>query len=273
MIKSQNLNINEKNGVTFVTFPVLEKYGIKHAFSTRLGGVSDGIYSSMNLSFSQGDNPDNVLENYKRICNAIDVDYKRCVLSKQTHTTNIRIVTEEDAGKGIIKERDFDDIDGLITNVPGLTLVVQCADCVGTLFFDPIKKVIAASHGGWRGTKGEIPKKTVLLMHEKFGCNPSDIVVGISPSIGKCCFEVDTPVAEEFMKIDSVDKDKIITYDGNGKYHIDLWQTNVLSLLSVGIKRENMSVTDLCTMCHPDVFFSHRATKGKRGNLAGLICL
>ena len=98
MIKSQNLNINEKDGVTFVTFPVLEKYGIKHAFSTRLGGVSDGIYSSMNFSFTQGDNPDNVLENYKRICSAIGVDYKRCVLSKQTHTTNIRIVTEEDAG-------------------------------------------------------------------------------------------------------------------------------------------------------------------------------
>lgn len=273
MIKSQNLNVNHVNGVTFLTFPSLEKHGVKHAFSTRLGGVSSGIFSTMNLSFSRGDNESDVMENYRRLCGVIGTDYTKCVLSKQTHTTNIRIVTEEDAGKGIVKERDYDDVDGLITNVPGLTLVTQFADCVGLLFYDPQKKVIATSHAGWRGTVGEIGKKTVELMHEHFGCEPSDICAGIAPSIGKCCFEVDLSVAEEFNNMKSIDKAQIITDDGNGKFHIDLWLTNYLTLLSAGLRQENISVTDLCTKCYPDVFFSHRATAGKRGNLAALICL
>ncbi len=273
MISSQALKINCKNKVTFLTFPSLEKHGVKHGFSTKLGGVSEGIFATMNLSFSRGDDENAVMENYKRICEAIGTDYKRCVLSKQTHTTNIRIITEDDIGKGIIKERDYDDVDGLITDIEGVTLVTQFADCVGLLFFDPVKKVIATSHAGWRGTVGKIGEKTVKLMQEKFGCNPKDICAGIAPSIGKCCFEVDLPVAEEFLNMAIGNKDKIIHDDKNGKYHIDLWYTNYLTLLDAGLDPENISVTDLCTKCHPDIFFSHRATLGKRGNLAALICL
>lgn len=273
MIKSQNLNINTKNGVTFFTFPSLEKHNVKHAFSTKLGGVSEDIFATMNLSFSRGDNDSAVLENYRRICGAIGVDYQKCVLSKQTHTTNIRIVTESDIGKGIVKERDYDDVDGLITDIPDVTLVTQFADCVGLLFYDPVKKVIATSHAGWRGTVEKIGEKTVKLMQEKFGCNPKDICAGIAPSIGKCCFEVDSPVAYEFMKMNITDKNKIIHDDKNGKYHIDLWHANYITLINAGLQKENISVTDICTKCHPDIFFSHRATAGKRGNLAALICL
>ncbi len=272
MIESKNLNIKTSQGVTYITFPSLEKHGVKHAFSTRLGGVSQGIFSTMNLSFSRGDDENNVTENYRRICNAIGTDYKKCVLSHQTHTTNIRIVTEDDIGKGIVKERDYENVDGLITNLEGVTLVTQYADCVGLLFYDPVKRVVATSHAGWRGTQGEIGKKTVITMQEHFGCQPSDICVGIAPSIGICCFEVDAPVVDEFMKMD-IDHNLIIRDDGNGKFHIDLWKTNYLTLLSAGVKKENISVTDLCTKCHPDVFFSHRATAGKRGNLAAFICL
>ena len=273
MITSNTLNVKTINGVTFLTFPCLEKHGVKHAFSTRIGGVSEGIFSTMNLSFSRGDDHTCVTENYRRICSAIGVDYKKCVISKQTHTTNIRIVTEEDIGKGIVKSRDYDDVDGLITNIPGVTLVTQFADCVGLLFYDPVKKVIASSHAGWRGTVGKIGEKTVNMMCEHFGCNTDDICVGIAPSIGPCCFEVDSPVAEEFMKMQGIDLSSVIKNDGNGKYHIDLWLANYLTLITSGVKQENISVTDLCTKCHPDVFFSHRATEGKRGNLAAFICL
>ncbi len=273
MIKSNNLNIHTVDGLVYLTFPSLELDGITHAYTTRFGGVSEGIFSSMNMSFSRGDSDSAVLENYRRICNAIGTDYKKCVLSKQTHTTNIRIVTEEDSGKGIIKDRDYDDVDGLITNVKGLTLVTQYADCVGLLFYDPQKKVVATSHAGWRGTVGEIGRLTVEKMSAVFGCNPKDIHVGIAPSIGMCCFEVDTPVYEEFAKVSIFNTNSIIKEDGGGKYHIDLWRANLLSLLNAGVPNENISVTDLCTKCHPDLLFSHRFTNGKRGNLAALICL
>lgn len=273
MLKSRSLNIREKNGICYITFPSLDKAGVKNAFTTRIGGVSTGIYSSMNMSFSRGDNEDAVIENYRRICGVLGTDYRRCVLSKQTHTTNVRIVTENDAGKGIVKERDFDDTDGLITNVPGITLVTQFADCTGLLFYDPIKKVIAASHAGWRGTAGEIGRVTVLKMESEYGCRPSDIIAGIAPSIGPCCFEVDDPVIEQFEKIKSYDISKVIRNDGNGKYHVDLWKANLLSLMSAGLKEENISVTDICTKCNSDMFFSHRVTGFDRGNLAALICL
>lgn len=272
-IKSENLHIIEKGDLKYITFPSLCADGVKHAFSTRFGGVSEGIFSTMNLSFSRGDSDEKVLENYKIICSALGVDYNKCVLSKQTHTTNIRIVAPADIGKGIIKERDFDDVDGLITNIPGVTLVTQYADCVGLLFYDPIKKVIAASHAGWRGTVGEIGRKTVEKMHEAFGSEPSDILAAIAPSIGKCCFEVDTPVYEEFIRLQNVDLNRIIDDKGNGKYNIDLWECNRQILINAGVLASNISVTDLCTKCHSDIFFSHRATQGKRGNLAAFICL
>lgn len=273
MIKTKNLKLNNKNGVLYFTFPSLEIEGIKHGFSTKIGGVSAGIFESMNLSFSRGDDEKKVLENYKRICSAIGTDYKKCVLSKQTHTTNIRIVSEEDAGKGILKERDYDDVDGLITNVPGLTLVTQYADCVGLMFYDPVKHVIAASHAGWRGTVGMIGQKTVQKMVENFYCNPKDIKAAICPSIGPCCFEVDTPVYEEFLKLPFSDKESFIKEDGNGKYHINLWEANLKTLILAGLKEENITVTDVCTMCNHRFLFSHRKTQGKRGNLAALICL
>jgi len=274
MINSAKLKINTDGELCYITFPSFEKAGIvRHAFSTRLGGVSKGIYSTMNLSFCNGDEHDSVKENYKRICNAIGVDYKMCVLSKQTHTVNLRIVDEQDIGKGITRERDYDDVDGLITNIPGIVLVTQFADCVPLLFCDTKRKVIAASHAGWRGTVGKIGALTVQKMHDVFGSNPEDIIVGIAPSIMQCCFEVDEPVYKEFCKIDIVNINDICEFKDGNKYNIDLQKANRIILESAGIKPENITVTDLCTKCHSDVFHSHRATGGKRGNLGALISL
>lgn len=272
-MKSSSLNIHEHNGLVYITFPSLEINGIRHCFTTRHGGASTGIFSTMNMSFSRGDDRDAVYENYRRICREIGTDPDRCVLSRQTHTTNVITVTEEFAGSGIVKEREYDDVDGMVTNVPGLTLVTQFADCVGLLFYDPVKKVIASSHAGWRGTVGKIGEVTVKKMEKEFGCDPHDIRAGIAPSIGPCCFEVDKPVYDEFAAMKGIDTSDCITSDGNGKYHIDLWKINFKTLLAAGLKADNISVTDLCTKCLHDDFFSHRYTAGKRGNLAAMICL
>lgn len=274
MVKSDNLNIQNKNGVTFVTFPNIEKTGfVNHCFSTKFGGVSRGKYATMNFGFQNGDDRDAVLENYKRICSAIGADYEKCVVSKQTHTTNIKIVKAKDAGKGVLNERDYTDIDGLITDVPGIVLVTQYADCVPLLFADPEKRVIASSHAGWRGTVHGIGKKTVEIMVREFGCNPKNIQVGIGPSIMQCCFEVDKPVYDEFLKLENIDINDICKVMPNNKYNINLQKTNSLLIQSAGVPKENIVITDLCTKCHPDVFHSHRATNGERGNMAAFISI
>lgn len=274
MVKSDNLNIQNKNGVTFVTFPNIEKTGfVNHCFSTKFGGVSRGKYATMNFGFQNGDDRDAVLENYRRICSAIGADYKKCVVSKQTHTTNIKIVKAKDAGMGVMNERDYTDIDGLITDVPDIVLVTQYADCVPLLFADPEKRVIASSHAGWRGTVHGIGKKTVEIMVREFGCDPKNIQVGIGPSIMQCCFEVDKPVYDEFLKLENIDINDICKVMPNNKYNINLQKTNSLLIQSAGVPKENIVITDLCTKCHPDVFHSHRAKNGERGNMAAFISI
>lgn len=274
MVESKSLVLHTDESLFYITFPLLDATNaVRHAFTTRLGGVSEGMYAQMNMSFTNGDKKESVLENYRRICAAIGADINKVVLSQQTHTNNIRIVTADDIGKGIFKERDYTDIDGLITNVPGIVLVTQYADCTPLLFCDPVKKVVATSHAGWRGTASEIGRITVEKMQEHFGCNPADIIAAIGPSIGQCCYEVDSPVYEPLSKIPYLNKNKIFKNKENGKYMLNLWETNREILVNAGIKEENIDVTDLCTNCHPNIFHSHRFTGGKRGNLAAMISL
>ncbi len=219
----------------------------------------------MNLSFTTGDNRQTVIENYEIFSQALGIKPESIVLSRQTHTDNIRIVTSEDCGKGIYKDFDYSDIDALITNVSGITLVTHSADCCLLALYDSDKKVIAAAHSGWRGTVAEIGKKTVQKMSQEFGCNPENIVVGIAPSIGKCCYEVDEPVYNEFARLDYLVLERIFSQKGGGKYMLDLWEANRQILLHSGIKHDNIDVTDLCTNCNHNEFHSHRATAGKRG--------
>jgi YfiH family protein len=274
MITSQTLCIHGTSNPLYITFPLFDSIPfVKHAFTTRFGGVSKGMYSSMNMSFTNGDNREDVLENYRIICQHTGIDIKKIVLSHQTHTNNVRIITPDDIGKGIWKERDYDDVDGLITNIPGVALVTQYADCTPLLFCDPVKRVVASSHAGWRGTVTEIGKVTVKKMVDAFGCNPKNIIAAIGPSIGHCCYEVDDAVYSPLSQIPYLDHSKILTHKENGKYMLNLWETNRQILINAGIRPENIDVTDLCTNCHPDVFHSHRYTGGKRGNLAAIIAL
>lgn len=274
MIKSKTLNRYENCGVVYYTFPKIEASGGNlHAFSTRLGGVSTGDFASMSFGFSLGDDRDNVVENYRRFCAAFGAKSENAVLSQQTHTANLRVVTKDDVGKGIFRERDYSDVDGLVTNEKGVVLVTQYADCTPLVFFDPVTKTAATSHAGWRGTVAEIGKKTVELMCQRFGANPQNILAGIGPNIGVCCYEVDDPVINEINKLSYLDFSSCYISKENGKYMLDLRETNRQILLDSGIKAENIDVADLCTCCNCDIFHSHRATGGKRGTLALMIAI
>lgn len=273
-MKTKNLQlVGSADSLLYVTFPNLNDGKCISAFTTRMGGVSRGKYASFNMSFTNGDIEKTVRENYNILFSALGLDPERAVLSHQTHTDNIRIVTERDIGKGIAVQRDYKDVDGLITNLKDVPLVTQFADCVPLLFYDPKAEVIAASHAGWRGTAQEIGRKTVEKMVSHFGSNPGDIKVAIAPSIGKCCYEVDDPVLKGFDHIDYIPQSAIFTPKENGRYMLDLWTANKLILENAGIKNENICVTDLCTCCNSQFFHSHRASGGNRGNLAAIIAI
>ena len=272
---SGTTELKEKNHVPYIQFKNLSATGIvKHGFSTRKGGVSTGIFSSMNLNFKRGDDPDAVLENYRRMAAALNMRVDDMVLSDQTHTTNVRVITEEDRGKGILRPQDYSDVDGMITNVPGIVLVTSYADCVPLYFVDPVRKAIGLSHSGWKGTVGHIGQKTVWKMHEVYGSEPKDIVAAIGPSICQSCYEVSDDVAEAFRANFTADEVADILLDkGNGKYQLDLWKANWYVLTDAGILPEHLSVTDLCTACHPNLLWSHRKTNGQRGGLSAFLSL
>ena len=264
-----------EGAVPYLSFPVFRDTGlVTDGFSTRLGGVSEGCFSSLNLSFDRGDDRAAVEENFRRMGEALGVRCEDMVLSQQTHTTNIRIVTDEDRGKGITRERDYTDIDGLITNVPGICLVTTYADCVPLYFLDPVKKVIALSHSGWRGTVGKIGKKTVELMHDNFGSDPADILAAVGPSVCQDCYEVSADVTDRFKEVfDRSAWDELFYEKPDGKYQLDLWKANEKIFLEAGIPEDHITVTNVCTHCNSGILYSHRAMGDKRGNLCAFLAL
>ncbi len=270
---SNTLTTNIVDDVVYYSFPAFDALGfVRHGFSTRLGGVSRAPFDAMNLGFNRGDDDEAVRENYRRICAAMGVRDADVVLSAQTHTTNVYTATAADRGRGIAFARGYTDVDGLVTNEPHLVLCTHYADCVPLFFVDPVKRVVATSHAGWRGTVGGIAQRTVERMTAEYGSRPADILAGIGPSIGRCCFEVDTPVWEAFSRLPFFDS-TCYTADGNEKYHIDLWEVNRRYMLRSDVKAENITVTDVCTQCHPDVLWSHRVCGATRGSLAAFISL
>ncbi|HIT05142.1 MAG TPA: peptidoglycan editing factor PgeF [Candidatus Scybalocola faecipullorum] len=247
---------------------------LTHGFSTRMGGVSAPPFDSMNLSFTRGDDEADVMENFKRFGKAVGVLTSQMVFSDQTHTANVGIVTEEDLGKGILKPKDYTDIDGLVTNCPGACLVTFFADCVPLFFADPVKKVIGLSHSGWRGTAAAIGHETIEMMRHQFGCRPEDIIAAVGPSICGSCYEVSEDVAQVFrQQFRPEETDTFLTEKGGGKYLLDLWQANACILLNSGILPEHLAVTDLCTCCNSDLLWSHRKTGGVRGSLAAFLMI
>ena len=237
----------------YLEYPMFRETGIvKHGFSTRIGGVSKGCFSSLNLSFTRGDEEEAVRENFRRIGSAMGIRCEDMVFTHQTHTTNVRVVTEADKGCGIVKPRTYSDVDGLVTDIPGICLVTFYADCVPLYFVDPVKKVIGLSHSGWRGTVGKIGKVTVETMCREFKSRPEDILAAVGPSICQDCYEVSEDVIRQFR---------------------NLWKANELIFYEAGILPEHIAVTNLCTHCNSEILYSHRQAGDARGNLCAFLAL
>ncbi len=283
---SPDAQIDFEMKVPYLSFPVLAEIPfLRHGFSTRLGGVSEDIYGTMNLGNDSAPYPDsraNIEENYRRMAKSIGVDADSLVLSHQVHKTNIRVVTKEDCGKGLFLPRDYSEIDGLITEEEGVTLVTKYADCVPLYFVDRKKRSIGLTHSGWRGTVGEIGRLTVEKMQEHFGSSPNDIIVVIGPSICRDCFEIGEDVALEFERAFPEAYDTRILVPGEnmqtenvsaGKFSCDLWEANRQILLKAGLSEENIHISGVCTCCNEELLFSHRKTGGRRGSLGAFLAI
>ena len=275
MYREDPARLTKINGIPFITFPALDRLAmVKAVFSTRYGGVSSGIYESMNLNDNRGDNPEAVAENFRRVSAALHTELDHMVRSDQTHTANVRVMTQEDAGKGLVRERDYQDVDGMITDVPGLMLVSSHADCVPLFFVDPVRKAIGLTHSGWKGTALRIGKVTIEKMQETFGSSPSDLITVIGPSICSDCYEIGDDVAEAFRQTFQEQQLPCILKPGKpGKYQLDLWEANRIILEEAGVRPENITISGLCTSCHSDLLWSHRKTKGQRGGLCAFLQL
>lgn len=272
--QSKTMTLNSPDTVPYLTYNSLSEINfINHAFSTRLGGVSAGEFTSMNMAFNRGDNPESVTENYKRICKSAGFDFDSLTASAQDHNTFVRAVTSENKGVGIYKPRDLQSVDALITNEKGVTLVTYYADCTPLFFVDTKQKAIGLAHAGWRGTVGRIGEKVVNKMTEFYGTNPADLVAAIGPAISVCCYEVDKPCADNFYALSDLDSSRFVFPKENGKYMIDLIETNRQILVAAGVKNENITVSDVCTNCNSELLWSHRATKGRRGTMSAFMCI
>ncbi len=271
MIRS-DARYETKNDIRFLKFGVFDSHQneVLAVFSTRTGGVSEGYFSSLNLSFAVGDKKENVIENYRLFSEAIGIDYKKLVFSDQQHHDDIRIVTKDDIGKGIAKEMDYRDIDGLITNIPGVPIVTSHADCASIFMYDPCNKVIGLAHAGWRGTVLEIARKMTDKFTKCFGTDPNTLLAAIGPAICGDCYQVGHSVYDEFTKM-SIDAGEYIKK--REEYYPDIALINRKLLIGSGVKPDNITISSICTMQNPDIFFSHRGQKGKRGGNAAIMQL
>lgn len=260
-------------------------------YSTKHGGVSTGVYATMNLSFSLGDDPAVLQENYRLWCKGLGVDPKNIVMTWQTHTTNVICVDAQNRGEGLERER-VHDVDGMITNCKGVALVTSHADCVPLYFYDPEHEAIGMSHAGWRGTVGGMAEVTIRKMEDAFGTDPAALYTRIGPCISKRYFECDRDVVDAVMKmpiwqsplleeplrpVPGYDKglpETICTYDERaGKYHVSLSRLNRLVMLAAGVPAEQIEMADTCTYEHDEMYFSHRRQGLARGGQAALLMM
>lgn len=238
-----------------------------HCFTTRFGGVSQGYLKSLNIGTHRGDKAENVLKNYELLGSAIGFEPKCLVLTKQTHTDIVRVVGKDHMGAGLMKE-ELTPCDGLVTNTPGVGLVVFTADCTPILLEDPITGAVGAVHAGWRGTAAAIAAKAVDAMVENFGCRREDIRAAIGPNIAQCCFETDADVPDAMVERFGKDAEAFIR-PVDEKYYVNLKEINALALRRAGV--EKIEISPVCTACNPDRFWSHRIVGNNRGSQGAII--
>ena len=243
-----------------------ESISVPHCFTTRYGGVSTGTQSSLNLAVGRGDSEENVERNLRILAEELQFDPEKYVMTHQIHSDIVRVVTDADC-RGLL-HRAYPDCDGLVTNTPGVTLLVFTADCTPLLFHDPVTGAVGAAHAGWRGTAQNIGAKTVEAMVKNFGCKPEDIRAAIGPNLGQCHFETDLDVPAALTAAYGEEVIPFIRQKGE-KYFPDLKAINALSLRRAGVR--HIEISDACTWCESDRFWSHRVTKGDRGSQGALI--
>ncbi len=256
---------HEPNGLAYYTFPSLERYGeLVHAVTTRHGGVSTGPYTSLNVSRGLGDDPAAVEENLRRVCHVLGLRRQDLVSPNQRHTANVRRVDASDRGRIQV------GYDALITDQPEVPLLLRYADCVPVLIYDPAHHALAVVHSGWRGTVLGIARSAVQALAEAYGSRPGDLVAAIGPSIGPCCYEVGSDVADAVRTAFTGSAGLLVDRPG-GRRYLDLWAANRRWLLEAGVRQ--IEVGALCTACHTDEFYSHRAEGGKTGHFAAVLSL
>jgi YfiH family protein len=260
---------NRSGGLVYMTAPNIVA---PHAFTTRLGGVSCGIYASLNLGAASGDSRGNVEANYVAICGALGICADNLVRANQVHGSTVLAVTR--AGWTAPTDRAPHDADGLVTAERGTALAVLVADCAPILLHDPVRGAVGAVHAGWRSTAADIAGAAAAKMALEFGCAPANILAAIGPCISQCCFETGSDVAEAMFALFSAphERERVARRQG-GKYFVDLKAANTLLLERAGLRAENISVSDECTRCGGDKYWSHRATQGHRGSQAAIIAV
>ena len=250
-----------KNGIIYA-----DNISVPHGFTTREGGVSKGIFSSMNIAMHRGDEAENVAKNYEILAERIGFDVKNLVLTRQIHSDIVRKVTKADASG--LDHHGYHECDALITDDAGCALVVFTADCTPILLWDSVTGAVGAVHAGWRGTVSDIAGKTVRKMISEFCCRAEDICAAIGPNIGVCCFETDRDVPDAVIEQYGREAEDCIRQTGV-KYHVDLKAVNALSLRRAGVR--DIAISELCTMCMPSLFWSHRLTGAQRGSQGAVI--
>ena len=256
--------ITQKQGTLEIL--TAESITVPHCFTTRLGGVSCGALSSMNLAIKLDETDENVTRNFEILGSALGFGIEDLVLTRQTHSDIVRVVSRSDCNGCF--HRDYPECDALVTNDPGVTLTVFTADCTPLLFHDPVTGAVGAAHAGWRGTVSAIGPKTVAAMIENFGCKAEDIHAAIGPNIGFCHFETDADVPDALLAAFGEEILPFIRQSG-GKYFVDLKEINALILRRNGVR--HIEISEDCTMCQSDRFWSHRVTRGIRGSQGALI--
>jgi len=255
------------NQVGELTYQAAKNIGAVHAFTTRTGGVSKGHLASLNIGTHRDDQPENVLKNYEILGKTLGFDTKKIVLSHQVHSDIIRVVGEKEWGAGLYGP-ELAECDALITNTPGTALMVFTADCTPVLLWDSVTGAVGAVHAGWRGTAANIAGKTVQAMVEHFGCDPANIFAAVGANIAQCCFETDEEVPLALKKMYGPEV-AILVRRRDEKYYVNLKAINALSLGRAGV--EKIELSDHCTACMPQLYWSHRRTQGLRGSQGAII--
>lgn len=258
--------------LALVRFALLDDPDLVHAVTTRAGGVSPAPWDRLNMSWARPDPAENVVENRRRVCAALEIPIERLVQAGQVHAVEVRAVGEAHAGRGAADRPSvLPPADALITGTPDLYLLACFADCVPLLFFDPVRRAAGVAHAGWRGTVADIAGATVRALGASYASRPSDLRVAIGPSIGPCCYEIGDEVADAARRLP--EPSELLHPGISGRLHFDLWQANRRLLLAAGVRPEHIDVRGLCTRHHADRFFSHRATGGETGRFAAIIGL